>query len=177
MKKGLLSWRVWRNKRFNRVNRLKATVGALPKLPWSPRPRAVWRQAKEGVIIYPQGGEDLGLNMLKFSRSPLWMLLHWSDLPNNFWWLSRPPLHVFIFQANLSGPPSESFQSFQWSVFSQFRLIPLFVLLKIKWSPPKILRPPPQAIDNDRSLNQHLASGNNRISSNNSRPRLIAYLE
>ena len=33
--------------------------------------------------------------------------------PNNFWWLSqspsppspRPPPHVFIFQANLSGPP------------------------------------------------------------------------
>ena len=36
--------------------------------------------------------------------------------PINFWWLSRPPppQHVFIFQANLSGPPSESFQSFQW---------------------------------------------------------------
>ena len=25
-----------------------------------------------------------------------------------------PPQHVLIFQANLSGPPSESFQSFQW---------------------------------------------------------------
>ena len=68
----------------------------------------------------------------------LWMLLHWSDPPNNIWWLSRsPPCHFFIFQANLSGPPSESLPSFQWSPLfgSQLRLIPLFVLLKIKWSP------------------------------------------
>ena len=38
---------------------------------------------------------------------------------------------------------------------SQIRLIPLFVLLKIKWSP-KILRPLPplQAINDDRSLNR-----------------------
>ena len=34
--------------------------------------------------------------------------------------------HVFIFQANLSGPPSESFQSFQRSPLlgSQLQLIP-----------------------------------------------------
>ena len=25
--------------------------------------------------------EDLGLNKMKFSWSPLWMLLHWSDPP------------------------------------------------------------------------------------------------
>ena len=62
------------------------------------------------------------------------------------------PQHVFIFQANLSGPPSESFQSFQWSPIlgSQLRLIPPFVLPKIKWSPEN----PPrlQAINNDWSL-------------------------
>ena len=45
-----------------------------------------------------------------------------------------PPAHVFIFQENLSGPPSESLQSFQRSLLlgSQLRLIPPFVLLKIK---------------------------------------------
>ena len=53
-----------------------------------------------------------------------------------------PHPHAFIFQANLSGPPSQSFQSFQWSLLlgSQLRLIPPFVLSKIKWSP---LNPPP----------------------------------
>ena len=92
------------------------------------------------------------------------MLLHWSDPPppNNIWWLLRspPPPLVFIFQANLSSPPSESFQRFQRSSLlgSQLQLIPLFVLRKIKWSP-KILRPPSplsplQAINDDRSLNK-----------------------
>ena len=80
-------------------------------------------------------------------------LLHWSDPPNNFWWLSWSP-HVFIFQANLSGPPSESFNSFQWS--------PTFGVLSYDWSPPNKFsthRPPspppplpPQAINNNRSL-------------------------
>ena len=48
------------------------------------------------------------------------------------------PLHVFIFQANLSGPPSESFQSFQRSPLlgSQLRLIPDFR----KKDPEKILQ-------------------------------------
>ena len=38
---------------------------------------------KGPVIIYHwgEGAEDLGLNKVKFSRSPLWMLLHWSDPP------------------------------------------------------------------------------------------------
>ena len=60
---------------------------------------------------------------------------------------------TFIFQANLNGPPSESFQSFQRSPLLgyQLRLIPTFVLLKIKW-PPKILRSTPPAINNDGSL-------------------------
>ena len=73
-------------------------------------------------------------------------LLHWSDPPNNFWWLSWSP-HVFIFQANLSGPPSESFNSFQWS--------PTFGVLSYDWSPqknPPPTAPPRQAINNDRSL-------------------------
>ena len=97
--------------------------------------------------------EELRLNKAKFSRPILWMLLHWSDPVNNFWWLSRlPRRHVFIFQANLSGPPSESFQSFQRSPLlgSQLRLIPPFVLLQSS-DPPKIL-PPPQGINNDQSL-------------------------
>ena len=73
-------------------------------------------------------------------------LLHWSDPPNNFWWLSWS-LNVFIFQANLSGPPSESFNSFQWS--------PTFGVLSYDWSPqknPPPTAPPRQAINNDRSL-------------------------
>ena len=68
------------------------------------------------------------------------MLLHWSDPPNQTFddFRDLPP-HVFIIQANLSDPPSESFQSFQWSPLlgSQLRLIPPFVLLKIKWYPAK----------------------------------------
>ena len=50
-----------------------------------------------------------------------------------------------IVQADLSGPPSKSFQHFQWSPLlgSQLRLIPPSVLLKIKWSPPKSSDPPP----------------------------------
>ena len=71
------------------------------------------------------------------------------------WWLSQspPPTNVFIFQANFSGTPSKSFQSFQWSplLVSQLWLIPPFVLLKINWSPPQN-PPPPQTINNDRSL-------------------------
>ena len=31
-------------------------------------------------IAWGVGGGDLELNKVKFSRSPLWMLLHWSDL-------------------------------------------------------------------------------------------------
>ena len=37
---------------------------------------------KCSVVIYRLGGSvDLGLNKLKFSRSPFWMLLHWIDPP------------------------------------------------------------------------------------------------
>ena len=78
--------------------------------------------------------EDLGLNKVKFSRSPcecyfteVIPLITFDDFRD-------PPPHVFIFQANLSGPPSESLQSFQLSPLlgSQLRLIPPFVFLKIK---------------------------------------------
>ena len=63
-----------------------------------------------------------------------------------------------IVQANLSGPPSESFQNFQWSpslLGSQIRLIPPSVLLKSSdppQNPPTPPPPPPQVINNDRSL-------------------------
>ena len=94
---------------------------------------------KGPVIIYWGGGGDLGLNKAKFSRFPLWLLFYRSDPPLITFDDFRDPLpHVFIFQANLSGPPSESFQSFQQSPLlgSQLRLIPPFVLPKIKWPPP-----------------------------------------
>ena len=77
--------------------------------------------------------------------------------PNNFWWLSRspPPPHVFIFQANLSGPPFESFQSFQRS---PLRTDPPFCSPKNEVISPNFLPPPPQAVNNDRSL-KALAEG------------------
>ena len=82
-------------------------------------------------------GKDFGLRNL--ADPPF--ECHFTEVifPNNIWWLLRSPAHphAFIFQANLSGPPSESFQSFQWSPLlgSQLRLIGPFVLSKIKWSP------------------------------------------
>ena len=100
------------------------------------------------------GRGNLGLNKVKFSRPPFECYFAEVLPPNNIWWPSRsPPHHVFIFQTNLSGPPSESFQSLHWSrlLGSQLRLIPPFVLLKIKWSPPS-KSSAPQAINNDRSL-------------------------
>ena len=58
---------------------------------------------------------------------------------NNIWWLSRfpPPPQCLHFPSKFDCTPPESFQSFQWSPLlgSQLRLIPPFVLLKIKWSP------------------------------------------
>ena len=106
-----------------------------------------------GHYLLPGGTGDLGLNKVKFSRPPFECYFSEVIPPNNIWWPSRsPPHYVFIFQPNLSGPPTESFQSLHWSPLlgSQLRLIPPFVLLKIKWSPPN---PPPfLAINNDRSL-------------------------
>ena len=83
------------------------------------------------------------------------MLLHWSSpTPSNnfFMTFAIPHPYVFIFQANLSGPALKFVQSFKRSsrLGSQLRLIPLFVLPKIKWSPknPRL----PSAINNDRFL-------------------------
>ena len=57
-----------------------------------------------------------------------------------------PPPHVFIFQANLSGLPFESFQSFQWSPLlgSQLPLIPPFCSPKNQVIPQN---PPPSPGD------------------------------
>ena len=61
--------------------------------------------------------------------------------PNNIWWLSRSSHPMFSFSKQIwAVPPLPwSCQSFQWSPLlgSQLRLIPPFVLLKIKWSPPQ----------------------------------------
>ena len=75
------------------------------------------------------------------------MLLHWSDSPNNFWWLSRSPIYVFIFQENLSGPPLilpkfSAIPHFAFSVTTD----PPFCSPKIKWSPLNPPPPNPQAI-------------------------------
>ena len=97
--------------------------------------------------------EDLGLNKVKFSRFPCECYFTEVIPPNNIWWLSRsPPPHVFIFQANLSGPPSESFQSLQWLLLLGSQLP--FRFPKNQVIPPKFPAPPPapQAINNDRSL-------------------------
>ena len=101
--------------------------------------------------------EDLGLKKVRFILAdPPYERYFTEVIPsNNIWWLRDPPPHAFIFQANLSGPPSESFQSFQWSPLlgSQLRLIPPFCSPKNQVIPPKILRspPPPRTISNDRS--------------------------
>ena len=68
--------------------------------------------------------------------------------PNNFCWLSRfppPRLYVFIFQANLIGSPSESFQTFQWYPFGfSVTTDPPFCSPKNQVIPPKILLSHPQ---------------------------------
>ena len=58
-----------------------------------------------------------------------------------------------IVQADLSGPPSESFQNFQWSPPFGLSVTtdPPLCSPKNQVIPPKILRPP-QVINNDRSL-------------------------
>ena len=50
-----------------------------------------------------------------------------------------------IVEADLSGPPCESFQNFQWSPPFGLSVTtdPPSVLLKIRWSPPKSSDPPP----------------------------------
>ena len=106
----------------------------MPKTNKSNQPRGT------GHYLSPGGGggrgwtpEDLGLNKVKFSLSPFECYLTEIIPPNNIWWLSR-------FPPTPCGLPFESFQRFWWSPFlgSQLRLIPPFVLHKIKCpaSPP-----------------------------------------
>ena len=107
------------------------------------------------LSLFIAGGEDLGLNKVKFSWSPLWIFeCYLTEVipPNNIWWLPRSPAQLFIFQANLNSSPSKSFQSFQWSPFwvLSYDWSPLFCP-KNQATPPKIL-PSPPAINNDRSL-------------------------
>ena len=90
-----------------------------------------------------EGGErveDLGLNKVKFSRSPLWILLHWITFDD-----FRDPL-----SPHSPSPTMSSFSKKIWVVPSlnpsKVSGDPPFVLLKIKWSPS------PVAINNDRSL-------------------------
>ena len=69
--------------------------------------------------------------------------------PNNIWWLSSFSKQIWV----VPPPPTESFQSFQWSPLlgSQLPLIPTFVLLRSSDSPPRKKSFPP-AINNHRSL-------------------------
>ena len=99
-------------------------------------------------------GEDLRLNKVKFSRSPLECYFTEVILPNNIWWLSRSP------------PPMSSFSKKIWVVplwiLPMFSAIPPFGFSvatdppfcspKNQVIPSNILRsPPPPAINNDRS--------------------------
>ena len=97
-------------------------------------------RSKGPVIVYRRG-KDLGQNKVKFSRYPLWMLLHWSDPPNNFWWLSQAPLP----------PPPSSFSKQIWVIPplnpSEVFRDPSFWVLSYDWSPfcsPKNLAIPPK---------------------------------
>ena len=112
--------------------------------------------------LFIAGGKDLGLNKVKFSRSP----------PLNVTSLKCSPRITFDDFRDSPPPPTphpmSSFSKQIWVVpplnpyqvlsdptllGSQLRLISLFVVLKIKWSPQNPPRPHPQTINNDRSLN------------------------
>ena len=85
--------------------------------------KSFWRRIPPvtGHYLSPGGWEDLGLNEVKFSRSPLIAFDDFRDPP------PPPPLlpsHDFIFQANLRSP--------LW-ILPKFSAIPPFVLTKIKW--------------------------------------------
>ena len=96
-----------------------------------------WSSLRDRSLFIGGGGEDLGLNKAKFSRSSLWMLFYRSDPPNNFWWLSWSPL---------------------W-ILPKFSAIPFWVL-SYDWSPP----PHPQVINNDRSLMSSLPCSGEKCS-------------
>ena len=90
----------------------------------------IQRGTKGPVIIYRWVREYLGLDKVKFSRSPLWMLLHWSEPPNNFWWLSRNP-----------HPPCLQFPSkFEW--WSPFWIHPKFTAISALGSQLRPTDPP-----------------------------------
>ena len=84
--------------------------------------------------------------------------------PNNVWRLSPSPPPMSSFSKQIWVVPPECFQSFQRpplfgsqqepiKLVLSSQLIPPFVLLPIRWSPLKYpAPPPPQAINNDRSL-------------------------
>ena len=85
------------------------------------------------------GGEDFGLNKVKFRRSPLWMLLHWIIPPNKFWWFLRSPLPCLHFPSKFERSPHlilPKFLAIPQHLGSQLRLMPPFFLPKIKCSPP-----------------------------------------
>ena len=108
-------------------------------------------------ITWGVGRGDLGLNKVTFSRFPLCMSLHWSDPPNNIWWLSlSSPMPLFSRQIWVV-PTSESCQSFHWSrqtrcgfripgtglgILCQWSLNSRFLVLNIPDSIEKISRVP-----------------------------------
>ena len=87
--------------------------------------------------------EDLRLNKMKFGRSPLWMLFHWSD---------PPPMSLFSQQIWVVSPlnPPKVFidPPFGFSVTTDLP----FSSPKYQVAPPAKNPPLPQAINNDRSL-------------------------
>ena len=105
------------------------------------------------------GRGDIGLNKVKFSRShPFECYFTEVIAPNNFWWFSRPPPpppspSPSFFKQIWVVPPSESFQSFQWSPLWIISDDWFPILFSQKSSDPlKSSLPPSQAINNDRSL-------------------------
>ena len=95
----------------------------------------IWKELLLGTGHYLSPGEGAGgtQDLWRWILADLPCECYFPEVipPDNFWWLARsppprPPPRVFIFQANLRGPPSESFQSFQRSPLlgCQLRLIP-----------------------------------------------------
>ena len=101
--------------------------------------------------------EDLGLNKVKFSRFPLWMLLKWSP-QTTFDDFCNPPL-ILHFPNKFSAPPIWILRKF--SAIPPFGFLvttdPPFCSPKNQVIPPIIPCPPRphRAINNDRSLNNN----------------------
>ena len=87
------------------------------------------------LFIVAGGGGGFGAKQCEILADPPFECYFTEVIPpNNIWWLSRSPPHVFILQANLSGPPlnpSKVFSDSPLWVLS-LQLIPPFVSLKIK---------------------------------------------